>query len=70
MESKRFQLNKSDLIKIGYVLLWSLGSALIAQIILVIQNLNVPVEYTFLIPIVNTLLVALKKFLEDKGKLI
>lgn len=64
--SKRFQLNKEDLWKIAQVVLWSGLSAGIVSLIGLLEALEVPVQYTFLVPLVNTVLYAALKFVNGK----
>jgi hypothetical protein len=68
--SKRFQLNKEDLIKILKVLGYSTASAVVGTLVVIIGDLDVAPQYLFLLPVVNSLLVSLQKFLTDsQGKL-
>jgi hypothetical protein len=66
METKRFSLNPEELRSIFKVLLWSLGSALVVALIGIVQALDVPQEWLFLVPIVNTVLYSLKEFFQGK----
>ena len=66
MESKRFTLNEADTQSIFKVLLWSLGSALVVALIGIVQALDVPQEWLFLVPIVNTALFALKEWFQGQ----
>jgi hypothetical protein len=66
METKRFSLNPEELRSIFKVLLWSLGSALVVALIGIVQALEVPQEWLFLVPIVNTVLYSLKEFFQGK----
>jgi len=71
MESKRFSINQEQLGKAVEVFLWVVASAAVSFGISVIPGIQLPVEWQWLIPFVNSGLVMLKKFLEDKnGKLI
>jgi hypothetical protein len=67
MPSTRFSLNKADLISILKVIGWTVASALVAAVIVALGNINVPAQYLFLVPIVNTLLVAIQKFVAGKA---
>jgi len=66
MQSQKYQLNKEDGLAILKVLGWTLASALVSGLIIVVANLEVPAEYMFLIPIVNTILYSVQKFLADR----
>lgn len=71
--SPRFELNKKDGSHILKVFLWSILSAAVGFIILLIPQVHVPEQYALIaatiIPLVNTTLVAVKKFIDDHGKL-
>lgn len=71
--SPRFDFNKKDGLHILKVFLWSISSAAVGFIILVLPQLHVPEQYALIaaaiIPTVNTALVAAKKFIDDHGKL-
>lgn len=64
--SARWSLNKADAEKILKALLWSLGSTVCASAILLLQGVEVPLEWAWLIPVVNMALVSVKKLLDDK----
>lgn len=64
--SKKYTLNKEDLLKIFKVALWSgLAAAAVVGFNL-IAGIELPVEYAFAGPIINTVGVAVVKFLNDK----
>ena len=71
--SPRFDFNKKDGLHILKVFLWSISSAAVGFIILLLPQLHVPDQYALIaaaiIPTVNTTLVATKKFIDDHGKL-
>ena len=60
--SPKYALNKEDLLGILKALGYSAASAIIASLILIIPNLEIPSEYVWVIPIVNVLLVTAKKY--------
>ncbi len=60
--SQKYSLNKTDGIKILKVLGWSAGSAIVSALITIIANIDLPVQYVWIIPIVNTILVTAQKF--------
>jgi hypothetical protein len=70
MQSERFTLNKEDLLKILKVFGWSMASSVVATAITILPQVDVPTKYTAiagtLIIIINTLLVAVKKFIDGK----
>jgi hypothetical protein len=64
--SKRYSLNNEDGLKILQVLGWTVSSAIIAFAIDLIPNIDVGANYAWLVPMINTVLVVLKKFVQDK----
>lgn len=64
MQSPQYKLNKEDLTSILKVVLWSGLSAMVGTLITVVNQLDVPAEYLFIVPIVNTVLVAVHKLLK------
>jgi len=66
MESKRFRLNREETQSIFQVLLWSLGSALVVALIGIVQALDVPQEWLFLVPVANTVLYALREWFQEQ----
>ena len=64
--SERFNLDQDNLRRILKVFAWSTGSALVAMVIAIVAIVEVPVEYAFLIPLVNTSLYALQQYVEDQ----
>ena len=70
IQSPSGQLNRQDLARIGKTFLYSMASALIGFLISLIPQLNIPMEYsmiaTFIVPVVNTLLVTIKKIIDGK----
>ena len=65
-EAGKYQLNKDGAIKILMVIGWSCLSAFIASLIAVVPDINVPLEWIWLVPVINSTLVALKKFIDSK----
>ena len=66
MESKRFTLNEADTQSIFKVLLWSFGSALVVALIGIVKALDVPQEWLFLVPTINSVLFTLKEWLQGQ----
>lgn len=69
MGSKKFDLSKVELIKIGKYLLRGMLYALVTGLIVVVSHLNIPGVYAFLIPTVTVLLtnasLTLRKWMTD-----
>lgn len=66
--SKAFQFNKEDLIHTLKVAGWSIGATLVAMTISIVASIQVDAKYAFLVPIVNTLLVGLQRYVADHQK--
>ena len=64
--STKYQLNKEDGLKILKVIGYTVASAIIAVAIDIIPNVEIGANYVWLVPIINTGLVSLKKLLENK----
>ena len=64
--SKRYTLNKEDGQEIAKVIGWTLAAALVTVLIDVVGLIDMPAQYALIVPIVNTILVALKKFIQEK----
>lgn len=63
--SKKYTLTTTDGSNILKVLIYSGLSAIVVCAIGLLPDVDVPVKYAFLIPLVNVVLVAVKKYLED-----
>jgi len=62
--SQKYQISKEDLLKMGQVLLWSGLSAVAGALLTLLPQIDIPAGYLFLVPIINTVLVAVKKFID------
>jgi hypothetical protein len=65
MASPKYKLNKEDGLKILTVLGWTLGSALVAFVIDLVPQVELGAHYAWLVPMINTGLVALQKWIKD-----
>jgi uncharacterized membrane protein len=61
----RFQWSEHELKKVFRVFGWTIASAVVALLISLVGIIDVPAEYAFIVPIINTVLYALKEFLAD-----
>lgn len=66
MQSKKYQLNKADLIAIAEVILWSVSATVVATLITIVAQLDVPAQWMFLVPLANTVLYSLQQFIKDR----
>lgn len=64
--SQRYTLDKTDRKDLLKVLLWTVASAIVAGVLGWLEVLPVEMQQAIWFPIVNTGLVALKRFFEDK----
>jgi hypothetical protein len=66
-ESRRWSLNGTDLVKILKVLGWSTASSAVGYILITVAQIDVPAQYSMqaaiAIPLINTALVALQKWM-------
>lgn len=66
MDSYRYSLNKADAIKIGKALLYSGLSATATTALVLLPNIDIPVKWIWLVPVINVGLVTLKEFFSGK----
>lgn len=66
MESKKFSFNQEDLHKIIQTFLYTMGSAAVACLLMIVANTEFPPEYAFLPGILNFVLYAAQRFLQGK----
>ena len=67
--SKKFSLNKTDLIKIAKSLGWTMLYALVTWVVVFLSDIEVPAQWAFLIPIAVSMLTNLsytiKRFISE-----
>jgi len=63
--SPKYKLNQEDGIRMLKVMAWSLASTIVTVAIAILNETEVPMEYAFLLPVINTLLVGVQSFLRD-----
>ena len=66
--SPKYTLNQIDYKKILQTLAFSGLSAIMAALIIIVADTEFSPEYAFLVPIINTILYAAKRFFEDSVK--
>ena len=66
MERKRFRLNREETQSIFKVMFWSFGSAIAVALIGLLQAIDVPQEWLFLVPVANTVLYALREWFQGQ----
>lgn len=64
--SPKYSLNKEDGIKILEVIAWTVASSVVAVLISILAELDVPAQYAFLVPIANTILYTAQRFLAGR----
>jgi hypothetical protein len=64
--SKKYSLNIEDGLSILKVFGWVVASAVVAFTIDLIPSIEIGANYAWLVPMINTALVALKKFIQEK----
>jgi hypothetical protein len=65
MQSPKYQLNQEDGVRMLKVMAWSLASTVVTVAIAILNQTKVPMQYAFLLPVINTLLVGVQAFLRD-----
>jgi hypothetical protein len=61
----RFSFSQVEATKALKVFGWTMASGLVALLLSLVEVLDIPVEYAFIVPIVNTILYAVKEFIAD-----
>ena len=64
--SVKYTLDKSDLTNLVKVVIYSTIASFLGIIVANLTNIDVPTQYAFIVPIINTLLVGLKKYFENR----
>lgn len=62
---KPFSFGNKEVAKVVKVFAWSVGSAVIALLLGLIEVINIPAQYAFVVPAVNTILYSLKEWIAD-----
>jgi len=63
--SPKYNLNQEDGVRMLKVMAWSLASTVVTVLIALVNETEVPMEYAFLLPIINTILVGIQSFIRD-----
>lgn len=66
--SKSFSFDNENMSKSLKVFLWTMASAIVALLISLTGAIEMPVEYAFVVPILNTVLYAIKEWLSEQNK--
>lgn len=61
----RFQIKEKEVSKIVKVFGWTVASAVVAMLIQLTGVIELPMEYAFIVPVINTALVALSEWIAD-----
>lgn len=64
--SPKYKLDKNDVTEMLKVMAWSLGSTIVTVLIAFTENVEVPIEYAFLLPVINTILYSVRLFFAGK----
>lgn len=68
MTSPAFSFNRENAKHVFHVFLWTTGSALVTMLISLLASADVPAKWVVVVPIVNTLLVALKEWTTEHAQ--
>jgi len=63
--SKSFAIGSQEFVNILKVFGWTMASALVALLVDWFGLIEVPAEYAFVVPLVNTMLYSLKEWIAD-----
>ena len=63
--AKRWTLGTTDLSNLLKVVIYSGLAAMVVSLLDLLPNVDVPLKYAWLVPLVNVVLVAVKKYFED-----
>jgi hypothetical protein len=66
MGSPAFYINKEDLAHIGRHLFFSVGGAVLASCVVLLNHVQIAPQYLFLVPLITTLLVAAERYLANR----
>lgn len=66
--SPKFYLDKEDLYKIMKVFGWTVASAAVVFLLNLMQVVQVPSSYIWLMPLINTALVAIQRWIADNSQ--
>lgn len=66
--SRSFRLNKSEAWKIGKVFIWTVATAFVAGLLALVDAIEFPIQYLWVAPALNTMLVTLYELLKDNSK--
>lgn len=64
--SKKYTLNREDLLQVAKVVLYSGASAMLAVVIAFLAEVQVPEQWVFVVPLINSIVVLVKKFVDGK----
>lgn len=66
--SPRFTFNRENFNAVVRVFMWTVASALIAMFISFVGVIEFPPEYAIVVPLVNTILYALKEWVTEQAQ--
>ena len=64
--TKSYQFDRENAARVFKVFLWSMASVIVTLAIGMVTGLQLPTEYAWAIPLVNSALYALKEYIEDQ----
>lgn len=62
----KYTFTQENFVAVLKVIGWSVAASIVASLIMILEETAVPVQYAFLVPLVNSSLYALKEFISDK----
>lgn len=68
MGKKSLKFGKSEFQKSLKVFGWTVGSAVVVLLLDAVSLLEVPAQYAFIVPVINTVLYSVKEWFSDNSK--
>ena len=65
--AKRFSYSEYEAKKVLKVFGWTMASAFVALLLSLVQVVDFPTEYVFLVPFINTVLYAIAELIRDNS---
>lgn len=66
MKTKKYKFTAENAVHTSKVFVWVVLSSIVAGVISFIADVDFPKEYAVFVPIINTILVAIKEYLDEK----
>jgi len=68
MNSNKYRFNLLNIKRAGKVLAWSLLAVLAVEVVNLIGQFDMPLEYALFVPVANSILYAIKDFAQEQAE--